>query len=498
MSGTPVAEYPIRARIVVGRVDASGATPGLDKLDEKTKRIADNGRGIGTAIAAGMAVAAAALGIGVTKAVTLGMEMETAQGNIASLLMSMADLDAVNAQKMGKTIIQQLSEDAAKGAGELQNYVDAYQGIFTPARQGGASMAQIRELTRLTLAAGFGLQGQRGLINAPLDIQQALTSGAHDRTTPIVMAALRASGVSGEEFNKASKGDQLSMLMAGFKHFEGAAALMGQTVEAQASTLSDSLKRLYRDASAPIFEGFKRGLTSVNETLSANDAQLDTFTDGLAQASEGLGTFIAKIMQGGADLAVGATKAAPSVNASAGAWNKLFDTFGGGGPVQGIGETATEAVSGLSYFTATLAYTTRMMWQEDMGVLDAISAVRQAQEDQNNLYTYYPGSGYQKNTQSYLDQNGTPLYMLGPETVGTGDMLQVDPAFMLAGVKALEQEQKKSKGRERKITVELKTARIEWGNDRSLALALKPAMATIADRMTRAGTESSMGVDLGD
>ena len=228
MSGQPVAQYPIVAHIRIGKVDPAPALPGLKPIEDKTKEIEKSALGIGPAFAAAAAAIAAGFAIGVTKAIELGTEMETARGNIASLFMSMEGLNEMSAAGLGKSVIQQLSEDAAKGVGDLQDYVNAYQSIFTPARQGGASLDQVRQLTRLTLTAGFGLQGQRGLINAPLDIQQALTSGAHDRTTPIVMAALRSQGISGEKFNAMNRGDQLAALINGLKDVEHGYGISGK------------------------------------------------------------------------------------------------------------------------------------------------------------------------------------------------------------------------------------------------------------------------------
>ena len=50
---------------------------------------------------------------------------------------------------------------------------------------------------------------------------------------------------------------------------------------------------------------------------------------------------------------------------------------------------------------------------------------------------------------------------------------------------------------DKKIKVELKIARVEWGNDRSLVMALEPMLEEVADRASRLGRESSLSAPLG-
>lgn len=484
MSG-PVAEYPIRARIVVGKFDTSGIKPGIEETKDDLDEVAKKGLGIGSAIAAGMVAAIAALGFGVTKAISLGIEMENAQSNIASVYMAMEGLDAAAAQTIGKSVIAQLSEDAAKGVGELQNYVEAYQGIFAPARAAGASQDQIRQLTKLTLSAGFGLQGQRGLINAPLDIQQALTAGANERTTPIVMAALRASGVTGDQFNKADKGKQLDMLMAGFGHFEGAAALMGATVEAQAATMTDTTKRLFRESSTPIFEGFKRGLTGANKELDEHKDRLGTMTHALSSASRGLGILVERSVEGAAKLATSIAEAPNWDNVDAAGQRLAYRLQQTGGEVRNFGQ-------GLGFVLAGLQSTSMNVAEGTLNMLMDVQA-----EAASSRMLAMQAFGYAMGALGLERQAVLPMdayAQLGMPESPTSDYSVVEMTLDETR-KILEAEKKPKKPQ--KHTIEL-LARVEWGNDRSLVVPLKGALGQLADRMSRAGTESALGVDLGD
>jgi len=483
MSGQPVAQYPIVAHIRIGKVDPAPALPGLKPIEDKTKEIEKSALGIGPAFAAAAAAIAAGFAIGVTKAIELGTEMETARGNIASLFMSMEGLNEMSAAGLGKSVIQQLSEDAAKGVGDLQDYVNAYQSIFTPARQGGASLDQVRQLTRLTLTAGFGLQGQRGLINAPLDIQQALTSGAHDRTTPIVMAALRSQGISGEKFNAMNRGDQLAALMKGFSSFEGAADMMGKTVEAQSATMADAVKRFTREATAPIFEGFKRGLTGANQTISDNREALDRFSRDLASASEGLGLIVGRVVEGASEIAVGVAEAPTwddAKQASAEFAHKLRETgadarsFGRGlgvvlAGLQGAGaDLGTTAIEGLLRFREMAAQSSMVSVQAVGEALGAVGFERQ----------FVP-----------------PTYQEAYAALGlpTSPDSQISVSEVVSGLAKADL----TKSGDKKIKVELKIARVEWGNDRSLVMALEPMLEEVADRASRLGRESSLSAPLG-
>lgn len=485
MSG-PVAQYPIIANIRLGRVDPAPALPGLDQVEEKTKEIERSALGIGPAFLAAGAAIAAGLALGVTKAITLGTEMETAQGNIASLFMSLEGLEATAAQQIGKTVVQQLTEDAAKGVGELQNYLDTYQQIYAPARSGGASVDDIRRLTKLTVTAGFGLQGARGLINAPLDIQQALTSGVGDRTTPIALAALRTIGMSGSEFNKLSTDKRISALMEGFGSFEGAADMMGQTVEAQMATASDAIKGLYRQASAPIFEGFKRGLQGSNRALEDNEDTLDQFTGRLAGAAEGIGVLVERAVTGATELGIGIAEAPnweDSRLASEDLTLKLRQT---GFEVRDFGR-------GLGYVLAELQGTASGLAAD---ALEAGFTLRESLAQSSMLSMQAAGGllGLLGFDRQFVAPDYQQAYgMLGLPTSPDSDISEVTQLLAQQARKA-DQDSKKPK----KITVELKTARIEWGNDRSMVRALEPMLAEVADRAARLSLESSLSAPMGE
>lgn len=485
-TGQPVAQYPIVANIRIGKVDPAPAIPGLEQIEQKTEEIDRKARGLGPAFLAVGAAIAAGMALGITKAITLGTEIETAQGNIASLYMSMEGFNEVAARSLGKTVVQQLSEDAAKGVGELQNYLDTYQQIYAPARSGGASLEQIRNLTRLTVTAGFGLQGNRGLINAPLDIQQALTSGVGDRTTPIALAALRTIGVSGSQFNKMDTGDRLDTLMKGFGSFQGAADMMGQTVEAQTATMSDAVKRLYRQASEPIFDGFRRGLIGANQSLSDNSDTLDKFTSHLAGAAEGLGMLVERTITGASELAIGIAEAPNWEDARASSEELSYRLQETGMEVRDFGR-------GLGYVLAGLQGTAA-----DVGasVLDAGMWLQEQLAKSGSTSVQAVAAGL--SALGLERQFVPPTYSEAYDALGMPMSPQSDISEVMQTMAAAARAAERDARKEKKVKVELKLARVEWGNDRSLVRALEPVLAEVADRASRLGTESSLSAPMGE
>lgn len=271
------ADYTIRARIVAEDATASGADSASRRLAQVEQGATRAGMSISGMLTRAFAVLGGAAGVGVAVRGMVGLnsEIQTAQAGLATLFTAMTGAPIASSVGIARKELQALRKDAAVGVGELSDYVAAFQGVLGPGLAAGKNTEQLRELTRNALAAGFALQGQRGLRNAPIDIQQALTSGAGDRITPIVSTALKAVGQTNEAFNKLTVAKRIDELNRAFSTFGPGVALMGQTWEAQFSTLTDSVKNLVRVATTPLFDRWTEGLRTVNRWLTANSDDLE-------------------------------------------------------------------------------------------------------------------------------------------------------------------------------------------------------------------------------
>lgn len=254
---------------------AAGVGRGLRGVEGEGHRVAGS---IGGAFAKAFALIGGAAGVGLAMRgiISLNSALQTTQNGLATLFTATAGLPLVQSIGLARKELVALKADAAAGVGELADYTQAYQMLLSPGLGAGKSLAQIRDLGKSALAAGAALRGGEGLKLAPMDLQQAMTAGAGERTTPIVMAALRAAGITAAKFNAESASARFDDLMAGFGKFAPGIALMGKSWDAQFSTLQDNIKDIIRTVTSPLFDRWTADLTKVNEWLAKNKEQMAT------------------------------------------------------------------------------------------------------------------------------------------------------------------------------------------------------------------------------
>lgn len=354
-------DYVIAGRIVVRDSSAPGATSAqrnLQAVEDKARTVGWNIQGfLGRAFA--VMGGAAVFGGAVRGLIGLNSEIEVARSGLAGLYTAQTGMPIVDSLRLARSELGFLRRDAATGVGEFSNYLETYQGIVGVALPLGASTTQMRDLTKNALAAGFAMQGDRGLINAPIDIQQALTGAVGDRTTPIVMAALRANGVSAEAFRALKPEERVDALNTAFAKFGPAVALMGQSWSAQFSTLKDNTKELIRTVTAPLFSRWTDGLRRANEWLDTHRATLTDIADTwgarllrvwdhvISNARTYLGLLVAAAAVQAAPTVIGAARGAGGALGRAGGAVRglMADPFGFASVFAGVGGGAN-AVAG--------------------------------------------------------------------------------------------------------------------------------------------------------
>lgn len=503
VTGQPVASYPILAKIRIGAVDTSGLDQKIQPMQQKVDQLSTSVLGLGAKITAASLAAAALVGAGVGFAVKIGAEMENAEAGITSVLMAMEGINAITAKPLAKTIIAQLTEDAAHGAGALEDYVQGFQSLYAPGRAAGAKLEEIRQLTRLAIGAGSTIGGPEGTRLAPIDIKQALTSGASQETY-IANMALQAGGISQKAFNAMDPRARLDALMKGFGTFGPAIEVMGRTFEAQTATLGDTLKRHVRTLSTPIFEATRDGLFRVNEALSANEAGLNEVTAAQARLAEVAGQAIDGIAQAIADGLSGVAETGTAWRQAAQVAEDVSKDVGG------LGSNSKDAGKYLSEFGAGLSVSLsflRSFWSNldvptTAGIygafMSAYRGVSGSMDAATERQTYLRPGGLAAMPEgvpaggSYFDPatQGLPDYAL----VGNVDsMLLVDKATDALGkaAKAMSDSAKK----EKKVKVDLTMPPIQWGNDRSMRVALGGLLEEVATRAYNLARESADGVD---
>lgn len=132
---------------------------------EFDKRALSANQGFGGAFGRAALLAGGVAGIGAAGAglFNLGADAQTSRMGVASLFSAVGGMSTPAALLAGADTARKLSMDAAVGVGGEQDYMTGFARIYQPALQAGGNAETARELTRLSLGAGFALQGQEGL-----------------------------------------------------------------------------------------------------------------------------------------------------------------------------------------------------------------------------------------------------------------------------------------------------------------------------------------------
>lgn len=448
------------------------------------------GSAVGSMLGGGLGVASSAGGGAVSGAlgymVELGQQAEVTRAGISSLYMSIEHLDARAASQMAKGTFRALSNDAARGVGQISDYTTAYTSMYAPVRQSGGSEDNIRELTKLSLATGYALRGREGLWQAPLDVTQALTGNIGDRTTPIALAALRASGVNADQYRAANPQEQLQMLLEGFRAFTPAIKAMGETFDAQSETLADKMRQFTRGISEPMFERIRLGLVGFNAGLDGLSPQLLQFQGDLGILSAAVGSAAQSIFAAGMGLIKGATSPGASGmwNVAGGAANDLLSQLGMTGGAGGGFEKMAALASGFAAKQLQQSFAAPAI-----GLL-----VAQDLFGLNNRSSMAAGRGPRTPSMTMNDSWSiwqghytAPDRTYGPEN---------DPAAraQAALVASLDQLREKVG---KPLKVQIDDFRIEWGSDRQMADQMRDLTAHVIERTLLAATESSMLANFG-
>ena len=262
--------YTIRARFVVDDQSGRGigaASRGVTQLENRVTAAGSRmssafGSAIGL-LAGGLAFGAATRGI-----IRMNDQIDISNAGLATLFSAVTGAPIEQAMGAARESIVGLREDAAAGVGELQDYVQTFQGILAPVLNAGGTTDVARELTKNALGAGFALGGEQGLKTVGMDIKQSITQSAGTET-PIVTAALGGSAAVAE-FNKLDVAGKVTMLNEAFGKFAPGIELMGKTWAAQMGTMKDNINNILITVTRPVFDRWKDALMKANEWIKSN------------------------------------------------------------------------------------------------------------------------------------------------------------------------------------------------------------------------------------
>lgn len=346
-TATDATEYVIRTRF-----DFRPGLPGLGAIHSRITRMDSIVAGMGTklarGLAAGIGILGAGFGVGAIARGIVGInnEIANAEVGIASMFNALAHLPWNDALAAARVELKGLRHDAAVGVGELSDYVQGFQRIFAPAGAAGASVSEIRELTKLSI--GLAGAGSQSLHLGPRDIVQALTSGVSDSDTPLIVQALATIGVSAEQFRGMGKAKKVDTLLQSMRSYKEGVDAFGRTFDARLATLRDQVKDLARTVTAPIYERW-------NDQLAIASGWLADHQDRLNDIAERIGPQLVKLYGGVGAAAPGAASGAAALGAGA-VGLRGAAAIAGTGPIGILISSIVGAVVG----GATLALTAAM------------------------------------------------------------------------------------------------------------------------------------------
>lgn len=409
---------------------------------------------------------------------SINREAETAIVGLQSVYMSGMGIDAGQARGMARRTFGSLERAAATGPAETTDYVSAYQRLFTTLRQAGASSKEIERLTIQSVGAGEMDMPGRGRFLGPMDIYQSLTSGLRPDITPYTVRALGNIGVSPEQFRSSDQREKIDILLRAYDTYNGAIIEYGKTVAAQEDTFSDNMKRMVRAISPDAFEAYRVGLLESNRIMDGLNAENSTVRDGLRETTRALSAIAT-------DVGIGFDKGFLSLLPDLG--NSITSL----GKQLGILRDDSQSLSrgfgellggGLAYAMQAMA---------EMASLSAMIGDRMVRNPGRGFAINGAMAAYEWANMARLpglNEEGIPLSLLQPGTGsddGIPDMLRKPESLGGAIGAAAGRELGKNRS---PLKLDLN---IEWGNDRSLAIAFQSVADQVARQLTRMPLGSS-------
>lgn len=389
--------------------------------------------------------------------------LEVSRVGIASLYVA-GGTETGAAMGRSAATIRDLRRQAAEGIGGLEDYIKAYETLYTPLTQAGRSEADVKRFTRLTIAAGGAMEGRLGIRTAPIDVIQALGKGATDAQTRILSSVIRGGGMSLDKFNEMDTAKKLDFLAMALEKWEPAAKMMGKTIESLEDTRKDWLYLFGGEAVHSAGEDYRRSLEAQIGALKDNENALVGF-------SRTVGVTYAALAGIKNDIVTGATNFVVEQAKNAKTQWYWYERAGGGAEQLRIRlDQARDSFSFLNDAAAQLggAFVS-------VGTRMAATAIRFTTIGLNpysfgsDLYDIW-NAGPKFNMEADVASAGDPM--------GTGEMLAYDgPRLDRLGA-AIGSAVGKHK---QPLKIEVRAA-VDWGDPRSLALSVESMLQDVAHR----------------
>ena len=276
--------YDIKVRYLVND-KASKALGGIDKAARKSAQGTDV---LSKSLKRMMAVGAGFFTFKLAKSLLIdyNAELEQARIQMGGLLqMNIGGSWATN-QKRANRLVKEFTEDAKKSTATTKDFVDLAGMLTGPLSRAGASLTDIREITKGAVIASraFGMETEF----AARDIEQAL-AGTLGRKDRFARALLEPMGYTTEKWNEMIRGEPTKALDALVKTFnQPAIKNMAKTQEKSwagtMSTLKDNLQRTFGKIGLPLMKKISAEFDKLNQWFEKNPEKVNEIAKSVSDA----------------------------------------------------------------------------------------------------------------------------------------------------------------------------------------------------------------------
>lgn len=214
-------------------------------------------------------------------------EIEDAKIGLAGLMTAITNMPAPVALERAAAAMEVMRKAARDGPGELPEYMQSLQTIYSKVIRGGGTQEDAEKLARLAVVANYSLNAQGKKSTLPIDVGQALSQGIGAYTTRHLnelLGAIDPKYADPKKFNKMPYRERLEVVTKALERMQSATDLFSQTWSAQSSTMRDNLRELGRQASSGLFEDVKSDLIRVNQLMAANTDEINQWAHGIDRA----------------------------------------------------------------------------------------------------------------------------------------------------------------------------------------------------------------------
>lgn len=262
------------------KVDPAGMRGVRQQVDEAKSSILSLGGALKTFVA----------GFALHEVASIGSEFEQSGIQIAGFLNAFGySSDFNSALNQSNDIIKEIVTQSAKLPGQASEYIDTFRMGIPVLKEAmpGANLQQMSEFTNRVTAIGRGMEKtlqQPGMIGMELQEMLEPGQGAVRKMAPLFRALLpvmrEASGMkslSAATFNALPSPKRLELMQAALDKMQPMLIAEARTFDALWGTAVSTMKLLTLNITQPLFEGMKRWLKQLSDSIFDSKGNLTDF-----------------------------------------------------------------------------------------------------------------------------------------------------------------------------------------------------------------------------